>query len=146
MSRPANPVLRGMYPDPSLCRVDAPVYFVISPVEYLRGLLIHASPDLEHSRLARHPPHAPHQLAFTAVGDSRGMFAPTIRHHDGLFYVACTFMGERETNFYVTATDVAGPWSAPVVLPEARGIDPSLFFHDGRAWWVGCRPVDDPTF
>jgi alpha-N-arabinofuranosidase len=76
------------------------------------------------------------------------MFAPTIRHHEGLFYVACTQVdgGERSGNFYVTATDVAGPWSMPVLLPDARGIDPSLFFHEGRAWWTGCREVLEPTF
>ncbi|CAN5201159.1 glycoside hydrolase family 43 protein [soil metagenome] len=146
MSRPANPILRGMYPDPSVCRVDGTYYLVNSTFEYLPGLPIHASTDLENWRLVGHAIHDPAQFDFSAVGDSHGMFAPTIRHHDGLFYVACTFMGDGETNFYVTATDVAGPWSAPVVLPDARGIDPSLFFHEGRAWWVGCRQVDDPTF
>ena len=146
--QPANPILRGMYPDPSLCRVDGTYYLANSTFEYLPGIPIHTSTDLVEWRLAGHAVHDPGQFDFSGVGDSRGMFAPTIRHHEGLFYVACTQMdgGEVSGNFYVTATDVAGPWSKPVLLPDAPGIDPSLFFHDGRAWWVGCREVAEPTF
>ena len=146
MTAIANPILRGMHPDPSICRVDGTYYLVTSTFEYLPGLPIHASTDLENWQLVGHA--IVDQFDYTAVGDSRGMFAPTIRHHDGLFYIVCTQMGAGEAsgNFYVTATDAAGPWSAPVLLPDARGIDPSITFSDGRAWWVGCREVVDPTF
>lgn len=145
---PANPILRGMYPDPSLCRVDGTYYLATSTFEYLPGIPIHASNDLKHWELIGHAIHDAAQFDFAGVGDSRGMFAPTIRHHDGLFYIACTQMdgGEISGNFYVTAANAAGPWSAPVLLPDAVGMDPSLFFHDGRAWWTGCREVSDPTF
>ena len=141
--RPANPILAGLYPDPSICRVDGTYYLVNSTFEYLPGLPIHASDDLVTWRLVGHAIHDPGQFDFSAVPDSRGLFAPTIRHHDGKFYIACTLMdaGEVTGNFYVTATDIAGPWSSPVMLPDARGIDPSLFFHEGRAWWIGCREV-----
>ena len=143
-----NPVLRGMYPDPSICRVGERYYLVTSTFEYLPGIPIHTSTDLVNWSLAGHAIHDAAQFDYRAVGDSRGMFAPTIRHHDGLFYVVCTQMeaGEVSGNFYVTAEDVAGPWSAPVMLPNARGIDPSLFFDDGRAWWIGCREVSPSEF
>lgn len=144
----ANPILPGMYPDPSICRVDGTYYLATSTFEYLPGLPILSSTDLETWSPAGHAIHDGAQFDYTTVADSRGMFAPTIRHHDGLFYVACTMMHDSEVagNFYVTASDVAGPWSAPVVLPDARGIDPSLFFFEGRAWWIGCREVLDPEF
>ena len=144
----ANPILRGMYPDPSVCRVDGRYYLANSTFEYLPGIPIHTSTDLAEWTLAGHAIHDPQQFDYDEVGDSRGMFAPTIRHHDGLFYVACTQMdgGSVNGNFYVTAPDVAGPWSRPVLLPDARGIDPSLFFHEGRAWWTGCREVADQAF
>lgn len=143
-----NPILRGMHPDPSVCRVDGTYYLATSTFEYLPGIPIHASTDLQHWELIGHAIHAATQFDFGGVGDSRGMFAPTIRHHDGLFYIACTQMdgGEISGNFYVTAANAAGPWSAPVLLPDARGMDPSLFFHEGRAWWTGCREVPEPTF
>jgi xylan 1,4-beta-xylosidase len=148
MSRPANPILRGFYPDPSICRVDGTYYLVNSTFEYLPGIPIHASTDLVDWRLVGHAIHEEGQFDFGEVPDSRGIFAPTIRHHDGLFYIACTQMdgGEVSGNFYLTAPAPEGPWSRPVLLPEARGIDPSLFFHEGRAWWTGCREVLEPEF
>ena len=148
MPRLANPILRGMYPDPSLCRVDGTYYLATSSFEYLPGIPIHASTDLVHWQLVGHAIHDPAQFDFSAVGDSRGVFAPTIRHHDGLFYIACTQVdgGTVSGNFYLTARDVAGPWSRPVLLRDARGIDPSLFFHEGRTWWIGCREVDEQSF
>ncbi|CAN5402598.1 glycoside hydrolase family 43 protein [soil metagenome] len=148
MSRPANPLLRGFYPDPSICRVDGTYYLVNSTFEYLPGIPIHTSTDLVDWRLVGHAIHDAAQFDFAGVPDSGGMFAPTIRHHDGLFYVACTQMdaGEVSGNFYVTAPDATGPWSRPVLLPDARGIDPSLFFHEGRTWWTGCREVLDAEF
>ena len=148
MSRPANPILRGFYPDPSICRVGATYYLANSTFEYLPGIPIRASTDLVDWRLVGHAIHDEGQFDFSGVPDSRGIFAPTIRHHDGLFYVACTQMdgGEVSGNFYLTAPDAAGPWSRPVLLPDARGIDPSLFFHEGRAWWTGCREVLEPEF
>lgn len=144
----SNPILRGMYPDPSLCRVDGIYYLATSTFEYLPGIAIHSSTDLVTWSLVGHAIHDPGQFDFSTVGDSRGIFAPTIRHHDGLFYIACTLVddGPRSGNFYLTAENPAGPWSRPVLLPDARGIDPSLFFHEGRAWWIGCREVLEQTF
>jgi len=137
-----------MHPDPSVCRVDGTYYLATSTFEYLPGIPVHTSTDLVEWHLAGHAIQDPAAFDFADTGDSRGMFAPTIRHHDGLFYVACTQVdgGEGSGSFYVTAPEVAGPWSEPVWLADARGIDPSLFFHDGRAWWTGCREVLEPTF
>jgi xylan 1,4-beta-xylosidase len=143
-----NPILRGMYPDPSVCRVGDTYYLATSTFEYLPGIPIYSSTDLLDWTLVGHAIHDPATWDFSAVGDSRGVFAPTIRHHDGLFYIACTCVdgGEGSGNFYVTASSPEGPWSAPVWLPDARGIDPSLFFHEGRAWWIGCREVLEQEF
>ena len=38
-------------------------------------------------------------------------------------------------NFFVTSHDPKGPWSAPIWL-EQQGIDPSLYFEDGRCYMV----------
>ena len=61
-------------------------------------------------------------LPVEGLGVSRGVFAPTIRHHDGVFYMITTLV-EAGGNFYVTAADPAGPWSDPVLLPEVEGIE-----------------------
>lgn len=142
----SNPILRGFYPDPSVCFVDGVFYLANSTFEYLPGIPIHASRDLVNWELVGHAVADDRDLDYAAADDSRGLFAPTIRFHDGLFYVACTFVAEGPNagfqNFYVTTENPAGPWSAPVVLADAPGIDPTIFFHEGRAWWAGCRLIE----
>ena len=46
-------------------------------------------------------------------------------------------------NFFVTAKDPKGPWSAPIWLKEIDGIDPSFFFDDnGKAYIVNNGPPE----
>ncbi|WP_394618220.1 glycoside hydrolase family 43 protein [Lentzea sp. JNUCC 0626] len=138
-----NPILPGSHPDPSVCRVGSDYYLVTSTFEYFPGLPLYHSRDLVHWRLLGHVLDRPSQLPLQGVRPSGGLYAPTIRHHDGTFYVVCTLVDgvERSGNFVVTAADPAGPWSEPVWLPEADGFDPSLFFDAGRAWWTATREV-----
>ncbi|SDG60943.1 alpha-N-arabinofuranosidase [Lentzea fradiae] len=144
MAQFANPVLPGSHPDPSVCRAGEDYYVVTSTFEHYPGLPIHHSRDLVHWRQAGHVLDRPSQLPLQGVRSSGGLYAPTIRHHDGVFYVVCTLVdGTRESgNFVVTATDPAGDWSEPHWLPEAAGFDPSLFFDDDdRAWWTATREI-----
>jgi xylan 1,4-beta-xylosidase len=145
----ANPILPGCHPDPSICRVGEDFYLVTSTFEYLPGLPVHHSRDLRSWRVIG---HATPRLDLSEVRSSGGLYAPTIRFHEGRFYVVCTVVQEPGAtapggNFVVTATDPAGPWSEPVWLTDAEGFDPSLFFdEDGRAWFCGTRPAHEPQF
>ena len=93
-----------------------------STFDYLPGLSLHPSDDLVTRWQMGHAIQDPGQFDFRAVPDSRGSSAPTIRCHDGTFSIACALMdaGEVTGNFSVTATDIAGPWSSPAMLPDAR--------------------------
>ncbi|AQZ63968.1 Beta-xylosidase [[Actinomadura] parvosata subsp. kistnae] len=136
-----NPVLPGCHPDPSICRVGADFYLVTSSFAYYPGLPLFHSRDLVRWRRLTHVLNRPGQLPLQGLDVSDGVWAPTIRHHDGTFYVVSTVAVNRQGSitFVVTATDPAGPWSDPVPL-EAEGIDPSLFFDDdGRCWFTACR-------
>ncbi|MGW3245429.1 glycoside hydrolase family 43 protein [Streptomyces sp. NPDC001070] len=138
----ANPVLPGCHPDPSVCRVGADHYLITSTFEYFPGIPVFHSRDLVHWRRIGHVLDRPSQVDLGSVASSEGIFAATIRHHAGRFYVITTLVGGtgRGGTFVVTATDPAGPWSDPVWLDDAPGIDPSLFFDDdGRAWCTGTR-------
>lgn len=150
MSTVTNPILPGCYPDPSICRVGDDYYLVTSTFEYLPGLPVLHSRDLVTWEQIGHVIDRPGQIDYTDVRSSGGLYAPTIRHHDGRFWVICTLVGQREGNpggnFLVTATDPAGPWSDPVWL-DADGIDPSIFFDDdGRAWVHGTRLAVEPEW
>lgn len=131
-----NPILAGFYPDPSICRVGEDYYLVNSTFAYFPGIPVFHSRDLVNWQLIGHVMNRNEQLDLRGMGVSRAIFAPTIRYHEGLFYVTCTLV-DGGGNFVVTAKDPAGPWSNPVWLPEVNGIDPSPFFDDNdRAYIV----------
>ena len=129
-----NPVLAGFYPDPSICRVNQDYYLVNSTFAYFPGIPVFHSKDLVHWELIGHVLDRPGQLDTQGMGLSRGIFAPAIAYHDGLFYVTCTVV-DGGGNFVVTSEQSGGPYSMPVWLPEINGIDPSLYFDDnGKAY------------
>ncbi len=128
-----NPILTGYHPDPSICRKGDDFYIVNSSFEWFPGLPIHKSKDLVNWELIGY--------AMTRAEDCPkykiNTFAPTIRYHDGLFYIINTNVGSGG-NFYITAKDPAGEWSSPVWLPDAPGIDPSIFWDDdGKCYYIG---------
>src|SRR5215475_7616391 len=137
-----NPILPGFYPDPSICRVGDDYYLVTSTFEYFPGVPIFHSRDLVHWQQIGHVLDRPSQLNLDNVPYSYGIFAPTLRYHDGLFYMVTTLADPQRKfhNFIVTAEKPEGPYSEPYFLNDAPGIDPSLFFDDdGRAWYTGNR-------
>lgn len=145
MGRYRNPVLPGCHPDPSVCRVGDEYFLVTSTFEYFPGLPIHRSSNLVDWELIGHAVHRDEQLDLSGVPASGGLFAPTIRHHNGLFHVVCTLVHGtgRQGHFLVTARDPAGPWSQPLWLDDVDGIDPSLTFDGDRVWLCGTRLAVD---
>jgi alpha-N-arabinofuranosidase len=130
-----NPILAGYYPDPSICRVGDDYYLVNSTFGYFPGIPIFHSRDLVNWTQLGHVIDRPTQLKYNGLGVTRGIFAPSLKYHDGIFYLTCT-MVDSGGNFFVTATNPAGPWSDPVWL-DFEGIDCTLFFDDdGRAWMI----------
>ena len=130
-----NPVIPGFHPDPSVCRVGEDYYLACSSFEYFPGVPIFHSRDLVHwtqigNVLDRHS-----QLNLPAATvSSQGVYAPTLRHHNGLFHLIVTNVSGGG-NLLVTATDPAGPWSEPLALPGVPGIDPDLAWdEDGTCW------------
>jgi alpha-N-arabinofuranosidase len=144
----ANPVLAGFYPDPSICRVGDVYYLVNSTFTYYPGIPVFRSKDLVNWKLIGYVIDRPDELDYDSLGVSRGIFAPAIRYHKGLFYITCTFV-DGGGNFVVTAKDPAGPWSNPVWLPQVSGIDPSLFFDEnGKSYLLynSVAPDDQPLY
>lgn len=139
-----NPILPGFYPDPSICRVGEDDYYMVtSSFEYFPGVPIFHSKDLVHWRQLGHVLDRPSQLNLDGLPCSKGLYAATLRYHDGLFYMITTYVesatSERR-NFFVTASDPAGPWSEPYWLEDAPGIDSSLFFdEDGKVYFTANR-------
>ncbi len=132
-----NPVLPGFYPDPSVCRVGNDVFLVASSFTYFPGVPVFHSTNLVDWTQIGNVLDRRSQLDFSATRDwsSLGIYAPTIRHHDGRFFMITTNVGTRgATTFLVTSEDPADPWSEPIRV-EVPGIDPDLAWDgDGNCW------------
>jgi beta-xylosidase len=74
----------------------------------------------------------------------RGVWAPAIRKHGGLFYVY--YPTPDEGIFVSTAKSVAGPWSKPVAVIAQAGLeDPCPFWDDdGTAYLVHSKKGAGP--
>ena len=129
-----NPVIPGYHPDPSVCRVGDDFYLVNSSFQYFPGVPIYHSRDLVNWELIGNVLDRESQLPLKDATSWLGIYAPTIRYHEGTYYMITTNVGNRG-NFMVTATDPRGPWSEPIWL-EQQGIDPSLWFEDGRCYMM----------
>ena len=134
-----NPIIPGFYPDPSVCRVGDDYYLATSSFEWFPGIPLFHSKDLVNWRQIGHALTRPSQLNMVNNKNSSGVWAPTIRFHDGKFYVIVTCK-QCGNNMYVTADSPEGPYSDPVYLKTPPGIDPSLFWDDdGRCWFTANR-------
>ncbi|HEU4321746.1 MAG TPA: glycoside hydrolase family 43 protein [Roseiflexaceae bacterium] len=140
-----NPIIPGFHPDPSICRVGHDYFLVTSSFEYFPGVPLFHSRDLVNWRLIGHCLDRPSQLPLAGVRPSGGIYAPTLRHHDGVFYMVTTNV-TNGGNFYVHTRDPFGPWSEPVWV-EQGGIDPSLLFDGDRMYlttsYGSAFPVPD---
>jgi beta-xylosidase len=82
-----------------------------------------------------------------------GLYAPTIRHYNGTFYIVCTnsrrgalpsngrdddTSQDEKDNFIVTTTDIWGnTWSDPIPF-AFTGIDPDIFFEGNKTYITGA--------
>lgn len=130
----SNPIIRGFYPDPSMCRAGDMYYMVCSSMQVFPGVPLFESKDMVNWTQIGHCLTRPSQIALDGVRSSGGVFAPTIRYNDGRFYMVTTNDSTQE-NFYVYTDDIHGEWSEPVPVDQ-DGIDPSLFFEDGHSYFI----------
>ena len=132
-----NPILHADYSDPDAVRVGNDYYMTASSFNAVPGLPILHSTDLVNWTIIGHvfkqqPPYD----VFSKPQHGNGVWAPSIRYHDGQFYI---FYPDPDYGIYmVKAKNAAGPWSEPLLIKEAKGwIDPCpLWDDDGNAYLV----------
>ncbi|WP_242952149.1 glycoside hydrolase family 43 protein [Butyrivibrio sp. YAB3001] len=133
-----NPVLYCDYSDPDAIRVGEDYYLVASSFTNTPGLPILHSKDLVNWNLINYcVKNVPEDVSsFRKPRHGEGVWAPSIRYHDGLFYVC--FPMPDEGIYMTTASDPYGVWSEPVnIRPGAGWIDPCPFWDDdGKVYLV----------
>lgn len=140
-----NPIIRGYYPDPSCCAANGKFYLVNSSFQSFPGVPLFESDNLVNWSQIGHVLTRKSQLPLDHMRASGGIFAPTIRFHEGRFYMVTTLVGSRHQgarNFYVWTDDVRGEWSDPIYVDQG-GIDPSLLFHNGKTYFISNGDDDE---
>lgn len=142
-SRYVNPVLHLDYSDPDVCRVGDDYYLTASSFNQIPGLPILHSRDLVRwERIGAALPGIVRwhrTVRQTPPAHGKGVWAPSIRYHDGWFYI---FYGDPDQGiFQIRTQHPAGRWEAPVPVVKGKGfIDPCPLWDDaGRAWLSTTR-------
>jgi xylan 1,4-beta-xylosidase len=140
-----NPVIRGFAPDPSMVRVGDWYYVATSSFEWFPTIPLHRSRDLAHWEYTGHVEGAVPGDSLAGVPDSGGIWAPSLSWDGQRFWVVYSIVRSVgtpyfDTDTYVsTATEAAGPWSAPRRI-ASHGFDPALFHDDeGRLWLLNLQ-------
>ncbi|MFK0287548.1 family 43 glycosylhydrolase [Streptomyces sp. NPDC090499] len=130
-----EPVVPGFYPDPTVCRVGRDYYLAHSSFEYFPGVPLFHSRDLVSWTQLGNILDRRSQFRRGDARPSTGIYGSTLRHHDGRFWFITTNMSDfRAGQLLVHAEDPRGPWSEPVFVPAAVGIDPDLCWDGDRCY------------
>lgn len=134
-----NPVLYADYSDPDVCAVGDDYFLTASSFQCVPGLPILHSRDLVNWRIIGHAlPQLEPREEFAQPQHGKGVWAPSIRHHDGRFYI---YWGDPDRGIFMVQSERADSgWSRPVCVVEGRGlIDPCpLWDDDGRCYLVNA--------
>ena len=138
-----NPIIPGFHPDPSICRVEDDFYLITSTFEFFPGVPIYHSKNLINWELINYCLTTDTQLPLHNGKPSSGIYAPTLRYHDGTFFMTTTNV-TRGGNFIVHTKDIRGKWSEPARVGQA-GIDPSLFWDDDGICYFVSNGSQNPA-
>lgn len=132
-----NPVLYADYSDPDVVRVGDDYWMTASSFSHAPGLPVLHSRDLVNWTLVNHAlPTLVPQEHFSTPRHGQGVWAPSIRHHAGKFWI---FYPDPDFGIYViTANDPRERWSEPVLVKGGKGlIDPCpLWDEDGAVYLI----------
>ena len=135
-----NPIISGYNPDPSICRVGEDYYIVNSSFEFYPGVPVYHSRNLVNWELEGYCLTEESQLDLHGCRPSGGIYAPTIRYHQGTFFMTTTNTSGKG-NFIVHTTDMKKGWSKPAWVDQG-GIDPSLLFDDDGTVYFASTSMD----
>lgn len=129
----SNPILKGDYSDPDVLRVGNDYYMISSSFTYFPGIPLLHSTDLVHWELVNYVVKRFPFATYDTPMHNRGTWAPSIRYHDGTYYVyVCA---PDEGLFAFTTKNPLGDWACHHVKDVTGWIDPCpLWDDDGKAY------------
>ena len=129
-----NPILYADLSDPDLIRVGEDYYMTASSFTYVPGLPVLHSKDLVHWEIIGNAAGRLPSGRYDRPAHGCGIWAPSIRFHQGLFYIyACM---PDEGLYAWTAENPAGPWTCRLVKKVTGWIDPCPLFEESGPWLI----------
>lgn len=133
-----NPVLAADWSDPDVLRHGDDYYLTASSFGRAPGLPLLHSRDLVNWTLIGHAlDRLPPEDAYATPRHDGGVWAPSLRHHDGRFWI---FWGDPDHGIWqINSPSINGGWSSPLLVKAGRGlIDPCPLWDEetGEAYLV----------
>ncbi len=130
-----NPIIYADYSDPDVIRVGEDYWMVASSFTSMPGIPVLHSKDLIHWEIVNHVYDTLPYDKYKFPAHGEGSWAPSIRYHDGLYYVY--FCTPYDGLFVARATDPRGEWDLHEVAHVNKWEDPCpLWDDDGQAYLV----------
>ena len=134
----SNPILKLDYPDIDVIRVDDTYYMISTTMYFMPGGVILRSYDLVHWEIASYvfDAHEDTPAAHLMDGQNiygQGMWAASLRYHNGIFYV-CFVANDTKKTYLYQAKNIEGPWTKQYI--EGFYHDCSLLFDDDSRVYI----------
>lgn len=133
-----NPILKCDYPDPDVIRVDNTYYMLSTTMHFFPGGAILRSYDLVHWELINYLYDVLESTEGARLENGsgiygQGMWAPSLRYHEGTFFV-CFVANDTHKTYLFYTKDITGSWQRKEI--EGFYHDASLLFDEGRVYIV----------
>lgn len=127
------------YPDPDVIRVDDTYYMVSTTMHFMPGCVILRSYNLLDWEFCSYvydelDPTPGQQLKDNKGVYGKGMWAASLRYHNGLFYVSFVANDTHKTYLY-TSESITGPWKKSEIPGFYHDMS-ILFDDDGKTYIV----------
>ena len=133
-----NPVVRADIPDPDVIRVGDTYYMVSTTMFHFPGATILKSKDMVNWEYCANPLEKlldddRYNLRNGQNFYSKGMWACSMKYHDGKFYILIN--GNDSRAWLLTATDPEGKWTVKRLAHNYY--DPGMLFDNGKVY-IAC--------
>lgn len=133
-----NPVIYADYSDPDMIKVGSDFYMVSSSFNCMPGIPVLHSNDLVNWEIINHVYQKLPLEKYDKPAHGQGCWAPSIRYHEGKFYVY--FCTPYDGLFMASTTNPKGTWELTHLVKTELWEDPCPFWdNDGNAYLVRSK-------
>ena len=129
-----NPIINADFPDPDVIRVGDTYYYASTTMFHFPGLTLLKSKDLVNWQYCANPLKQINTTdAYCLLNGknhySQGQWAPSLKYHDGKFYINFIAFGDDGGDFLLSAKDPEGEWEMKKL--DGFYYDSGFLFDDG---------------